>query len=561
MTATLRFGVLADGGVLAEWQVRCIDDLIENAGARFDAFISSDARSVQGRAWRWFEKAVAVTKVPGLAPVDWRKKFPSVREYGAHVRSGGAPALTLDPSERQVLRGLNLAFILDFSAHDGAAELLDLAAAGVWSFQLNDVSKYDGRIPGFWEISRGDSLVKCALVQRVSAAPPRVLRSGVFRAAIDSYPITAQVALAACRVWPRLAWNARQTAGGARVALGDVAATASTRAVPGLWRVATFFLRLGVSRLRLMFRWWLMREQWCVGLVDRPIHHVLKDGIKQVRWLFRDKRDGYFADPFGVVSGGELVVFAEEYPHDTCRGKISSFTVRDGSVVTPPRTVLELDGHLSYPFLFQHQGQTYCIPESNQLGEVALYRIDRLPDRWVRVKTLLADSRYVDSTVIEHDGRWWLFASSMEYEGIATLYIWHAADLFGEWVPHRLNPVKTDVRASRPAGTPFVHEGALYRPAQNCTVTYGGSITLNRVTRLTPDEFEEDVAIHIQPERPGPFPLGLHTLSAVGQQTLVDGKTYVMSPGQFVRVLRSKLRRVLPWPRLSAPNRSNNATR
>jgi len=143
-----------------------------------------------------------------------------------------------------------------------------------------------------------------------------------------------------------------------------------------------------------------------------------------------------------------------------------------------------------------------------------------------------------------HDGRWWLFAASMEQGGVSNLHIWYSPDLFGEWTPHPCNPVKTDVRSSRPAGTPFLHEGKLYRPAQNCSVTYGGGVAINHIKRLTKDEFEEEVVTQLHPEKPGLFPLGVHTLSAIGNQTLVDGKTYLFSFDQFLSVLRSKLRRL-----------------
>ena len=43
-----------------------------------------------------------------------------------------------------------------------------------------------------------------------------------------------------------------------------------------------------------------------------------------------------------------------------------------------------------------------------------------------------------------------------------------------------LAAVKTDVRSARPAGTPFVYQGELYRPAQDCSRTYGGSIVIHR---------------------------------------------------------------------------------
>ena len=133
----------------------------------------------------------------------------------------------------------------------------------------------------------------------------------------------------------------------------------------------------------------------------------------------------------------------------------------------------------------------------------------------------------VDSTVFEHDNRWWLICTNAGDGRDDKLLVWHADSLFGPWQPHALNPVKIDIRSARPAGTPFMHDGHLYRPAQDCSATYGGRIVINRVTRLTPTAFEEEAYRTIDPVADGQYNRGLHTLSRLGQtQTLVDGKRY-----------------------------------
>ena len=89
---------------------------------------------------------------------------------------------------------------------------------------------------------------------------------------------------------------------------------------------------------------------------------------------------------------------------------------------------------------------------------------------------------------------------------------------------HARNPVKYDVCSARSGGTPFVYRGQLYRPGQDCSETYGGAVRLNRITRLTPQEFAEETAAVVRPDPKGPYPSGLHTLSAFGDWTLIDGK-------------------------------------
>ena len=77
------------------------------------------------------------------------------------------------------------------------------------------------------------------------------------------------------------------------------------------------------------------------------------------------------------------------------------------------------------------------------------------PDRWERTGTLL-EVPVVDPTVVEWDGRWWLFGGRRDRDANTELWLWSAASLFGPWTGHPQNPVKIDVTSSRPAGTPFV---------------------------------------------------------------------------------------------------------
>lgn len=99
------------------------------------------------------------------------------------------------------------------------------------------------------------------------------------------------------------------------------------------------------------------------------------------------------------------------------------------------------------------------------------------------------------------------------------------------------------MRSARPAGTPFYHLNRLYRPAQDCSLTYGGRIAVNRVLSLTPAEFSETAECFFGPDPSGEYNQGLHTLSAAGNFTLTDAKSYRFSLAHFIRRLRQTLHR------------------
>ena len=189
--------------------------------------------------------------------------------------------------------------------------------------------------------------------------------------------------------------------------------------------------------------------------------------------------------------------------------------------------VLDLPVHLSYPYVFEHDGIIYCLPETSGAREIALYQAVNFLTEWRKAAVLVDGIAAADATVFEYDGRWWLLCTDVDAGENLNLFIWHAPELFGPWQPHAANPVKTDIRSARPAGRPFIH---------------GGGITLNRVTRLTPEEFAEEVVVSLQPDPMGAYPDGIHTLSPVGNVTFVDGKRQRVSRAQ--EIIRHQRR----WP-------------
>ena len=79
--------------------------------------------------------------------------------------------------------------------------------------------------------------------------------------------------------------------------------------------------------------------------------------------------------------------------------------------------VLDDGRHLSYPFLFRHAGELYMIPESSAAGRVDLWRCSEFPGTWRRERTLIADISAADTSLLNWNGRWWLFATSLTHLG------------------------------------------------------------------------------------------------------------------------------------------------
>jgi hypothetical protein len=302
-----------------------------------------------------------------------------------------------------------------------------------------------------------------------------------------------------------------------------------------------------IARVRAALR----QVQWNIGIVHEPISALLEPNARPViNWLQPPKPAMYLADPFAIIRNGRRCIFCEQFDYRHQKGRIVRIEIR-GEHISEIMPVIELPtNHISYPYLLEDKGEIYCVPETAQLNEISLYKAEEYPHKWKRASTLVSSFAGLDSTVFRYQGRWWLTSAEAAHDNRwYRLYIWYAKELLGPWTPHAANPVKQDIGSSRPAGTPFIHNGHLYRPAQDCSRTYGGRIVLNKILRLTPNEFEEEAAAFIEPGPNGPYPEGLHTLSASGDITLVDGKRVRFIEAAFRRTLALNVRKSLQYVR------------
>lgn len=204
----------------------------------------------------------------------------------------------------------------------------------------------------------------------------------------------------------------------------------------------------------------------------------------------------FWADPFVWSRDGRCCVFFEDLPFASERGRISCIELDEQArPLGEARPVIEEPYHLSYPFLLEHDGELYMIPEKSAAKRVDLYRCIDFPGRWERARTLVEGIPISDATLFEHEGRWWLFCAmrTKRLRLNETLFAFYADSLWSEnWTPHAANPLVRDFSRARPAGRVFRDEsGRLLRPAQDCVRRYGHGISLNEVLALSPSRYEE----------------------------------------------------------------------
>lgn len=263
-----------------------------------------------------------------------------------------------------------------------------------------------------------------------------------------------------------------------------------------------------------------MEWNWGVAYTFQP-------WVSAVLWrskILPRPKGAFIADPFVMSVDGSHFVFVEEYSYSTRKGVISAYQLSDAGVKRIG-VVLEEPWHLSFPFVFQHDGNIYMVPESAADRSIKLYRAQQFPSEWSLVKVIMADIPAVDTLIFEHCGRWWML-TTIRGEGSAAndaeLHAFHAVDPLGEWTPHRSNPVVMDSSKGRNGGLLRDDAGKLYRVAQRHAFTqYGAGLAIYRIDDLTPDNYRESLIQHLNPG----FMRGVsgsHHMHADGNLTVFD---------------------------------------
>jgi hypothetical protein len=214
------------------------------------------------------------------------------------------------------------------------------------------------------------------------------------------------------------------------------------------------------------------------------------------------------ADPFLFAHSGRLYIFFE-VKTDFGRGEIWAESMGSNGIWERHGCVLAEDFHVSYPNVFSDsEGNIYMIPETATSGKAWLYTTEEFPFKWRRSRVLL-DAPLKDPSIIFTQNHVLLLGTTRQDELMV-----HKADSIDD----KFNPqgvlISKDRATSRSGGGLFVAAGKLYRPAQNCTISYGLNISIMEVDIRGSNEYSESLFISdLCRNRPDWMELGYHHMS------------------------------------------------
>ena len=527
----LRIGILLDSITQPRWVhevVRSLENspavsiatvLLNTNPPATDPDLNSGWNYLLYRAYKQFDKNKFLTQADALQRINISERVATLPVHEIQLIYNNGKA-TFSSDDRQQIVAQQLDVIL-FAGEKGYwGKPPRLAKYGLWAFQFGNHSP-----PAFWEVVEGIPTIPSGLYicaddrdaerQIYSSVAPGDDRSPS-RIKNHLYLKTGQFAI---RKLEQLHALGEQALTAELCPLSDPIPSPKGDGAPknigmvlAFSRIMAGFLKDVYKRKVDMEARWDMAFRFGGDRLDISGLHVISP-----------PKNGFWADPFPWLHDGRYYIFFEELLFAEEKGRLRVMEVkRDGSW-NDPITILEREYHLSYPFLFEWEGELYMLPETMENSTIELYRCTEFPHRWELHKVLMEGVKAVDATLLQRDGKWWMFVSLAVESGEAwdEVSLFYADTPFGPWTPHPCNPIRSDVRSARPGGWLFEHDGHLYRPAQDCSVRYGYALSINEIKYLGTDRYEEVEVKKILP-REKLLEMGIHTVNQAGDLIVFD---------------------------------------
>lgn len=406
--------------------------------------------------------------------------------------------------------------------------ILSAATYGVWEYRWGDPRKIEAGLTGFWEAVEMWPETGAALVRLgVQAEHTQTL----FETWLFTYPYSP----ARSRnyiLWSAASYLPRQIErlyrlGGEKYfqelknSIDEIPTKLKSNDIPSNPTALRIMIKLALRNLVEVYHRGFYREEW--KLLFSFGHEPEKD-ISKLNQI-TPSNDCFWADPHVIYKEPNYYIFIEEYPYQTRRGHISVIEMDRKGNCKQSIPILQKDYHLSFPCVFEWMGGHYMIPESSERKTIDLYECINFPYEWQPKITLMKNVMAVDSTVFYRHRKWWLFTAIAEQEAAAPqveLFLFYSNELFtDQWHPHPMNPIISDVKRARGAGSVFLKDGKLFRPSQDCSITYGYGFDLNEIIVLSETEYCERTVTSVRPVS-GKQIIATHTYANQGNLTVID---------------------------------------
>jgi hypothetical protein len=529
MKKKLNIAILIDDFVIQSWEYKILVKIADSDSSVLKLVIKDDAKPREHMdhnfpfVYRIHEK---------LDRYLFKHKFNYDTKIDISDFVAEIPCIFFDSKSGEAFPGRfeqEIDVILKFGVSVHKNSLQDLPKYGVWSYRIVSSGDVTEHFAGYWETMKNLPLIEGAVFMHSAEGH----ETKIYCTNAPTYPesihqVRDRIYAAAAVVIPRILKGLFENGNAYLETLVSNFNRENDPGHPGLFKPPSSIEALGnlfilaKKKIERKFHpdlWFLLLSKQH----DNEFPFTLDPG-KFIE--LRPPQGVFWADPFIINRDNKYYLFIEEYVYRTNKGHISVLELDGDGVLLSSEIIIKQAYHMSYPFIFEWENEYYMVPETMQNKTIGLYHCKKFPNEWEPVMDLMENVTAVDSTLFYRGQKWWLFTSIDETgtfeKPFNELFLFFTDDLFsGQWKHHPLNPIVTDLRASRPAGKIVIHNNKIYRPSQDCSERYGRAMKINEITKLSESEYEETLVMEIEPTWNHGL-LATHTINFDGPAAVLD---------------------------------------
>jgi hypothetical protein len=403
--------------------------------------------------------------------------------------------------ESEIVKNYGLDIILRHEFNIIRGDILNSARYGIWSFHHGDNAVNRGGPAGFWEIVQNEAAVGVTLQKLTPELDGGlVIDKGYINWHWSFYRTSKLILEESPSILFR---NIKLLQQGKLKPEKSMVYYNRLYKKPGLFYVLKYMIKFYSNFFRdiidkLLFK--IFRKHtdcWTIFLSKGQFLESVLFRIDPVPL----KKNEIWADPFLFYHQDQLYVFFENYQPAKKRGKISCAKVVEGKL-EDITDVMDLNVHLSYPFIIREGNSIFMIPETSENNRLEVYKCVQFPQKWELYSVGFEGESIVDTTYFEDEsGDRWLFLNK-GFSKKCELHIYRIDSLKLEKIEsHALNPVSINSLNSRNGGAFFKYANDYYRPSQmSAHGVYGQGLNLNKILTLSLDEYAEETVVTVKPD-------------------------------------------------------------
>lgn len=515
----MRIGILTrDINTLLNWELRIIEHIKNNPNFELVVLLK-DGRQNELPKTSLFKKKNLIGKLLFNAQVRIENKifhkslsavsFTEILNYLQCI-----PSENLNPNrdgisdvfnkeDTDIVKHYNLDVILKHEFNTIGGDILNAAKYGIWSFHHGDNSIDRVGPAGFWEIASKQPVVSVTLLQLTPESDDDLVIDKAHYSKHWSYVNTNMMLIE--NSVNLLLKNLRLLHEGQYKPSKSLEDHKEHYVSPKFITSVKYILHFYKSFInkivdRILMRLGKRGHCWTLFVGKGDFMNASLNKIQPAEL----PKDEFWADPFLYKHKNETYIFFENYSYTTKLGKISCGRL-DNTTITDVVEILNLEYHLSFPYIFENGDDLFMMPETSGNKRLEIYKCIAFPHKWELHKTAFEGENVVDAFFHTDDlNQTWLFLNketAPDLESDSELYIYRVdSPALNTMEPHKQNPVIIDARVGRNGGCTFVHNDKTYRPSQSNTHgIYGRALNINEIETLTINEYKEKLITTVEP--------------------------------------------------------------